>query len=167
MLPRGPESKHVFLAVKHWGPQITRLRPRLHGAGQVFSRTSFCTDKLRLHGAGQVFVRFALPFTRDLIRTYFRAFDMRTVDWRQMCLCLELAGSNKLPRLLSSRRRDLKVSRNNNMKKGLSKDSKKPEKNFVWTDEETALLVQVIIDYKAYKAADGLDWESVKKNTRR
>ena len=49
------------------------------------------------------------------------------------------------------------------MKKGPSKDIKKPEKNCVWTDEETTLLVQMIIDYKAYKAADVLDWESVKK----
>ena len=49
------------------------------------------------------------------------------------------------------------------MKKGQSKDNKKTEKHFVWTDEETALLMQVIIDYKAYKTADGLDWESVKK----
>ena len=36
------------------------LRPRLHGAGLVFIRTSFCTDKLRLHGTGQIFVRFCL-----------------------------------------------------------------------------------------------------------
>ena len=39
----------------------------VHGAGQVFIRTSFCTDKLRLHGTGQIFVRFAFPFTRCLI----------------------------------------------------------------------------------------------------
>ena len=40
--------------------------------------------------------------------------------------------------------------------------SKKADKNFTWTDEETALLLQVIIDYKSSKAALGLDWESVK-----
>ena len=40
--------------------------------------------------------------------------------------------------------------------------TKKTEKNFVWTDDETALLVQVIIDYKTSKAANGLDWESIK-----
>ena len=40
--------------------------------------------------------------------------------------------------------------------------TKKTEKNFVWTDDETALLVQVIIDYKTSKAANDLDWESIK-----
>ena len=49
------------------------------------------------------------------------------------------------------------------MKKGPSKDGKKLVKNVIWTDEEPALLMQVIIDYKAYKAADDVDWKSVKK----
>ena len=40
--------------------------------------------------------------------------------------------------------------------------TKKTEKNFVWTDDDTALLVQVIIDYKTSKAANGLDWELIK-----
>ena len=40
--------------------------------------------------------------------------------------------------------------------------SKKAYKNFTLKDEETALLLQVIIDYKSSKAALGLDWESVK-----
>ena len=34
--------------------------------------------------------------------------------------------------------------------------------NFTWTDEETTLLIQVVIDYKAAKMAKGLDWETVK-----
>ena len=34
--------------------------------------------------------------------------------------------------------------------------------NFTWTDEENALLIQVVIDYKAAKMAKGLDWETVK-----
>ena len=58
---RGPQE--IFL-----GPRpLLWLRPRLHGAGQVFIGTSFCANKLRLHGTGQRFVRFAFPFTRCLI----------------------------------------------------------------------------------------------------
>ena len=34
--------------------------------------------------------------------------------------------------------------------------------NFIWTDEETALLVQVVIDYKTSQAVDGKDWETIK-----
>ena len=34
--------------------------------------------------------------------------------------------------------------------------------NFTWTDEETAFLIQVVIDYKAAKMVKGLDWETVK-----
>ena len=45
--------------------------------------------------------------------------------------------------------KDQKVAKSNDVKKGPSKDSKKPEKTCVWTDEETAPLMQVIIDYKA------------------
>ena len=40
--------------------------------------------------------------------------------------------------------------------------SKSAEKNFTWTDEETALLVQVIIDYKAAKISKGLELETIK-----
>ena len=40
--------------------------------------------------------------------------------------------------------------------------TKKSKKNFLWSDDETALLVQVIIDYKSTKASIGLDWESIK-----
>eukprot|EP00112_Aurelia_sp_Birch-Aquarium-sp1_P016380 Seg3708.3 transcript_id=Seg3708.3/GoldUCD/mRNA.D3Y31 product="hypothetical protein" protein_id=Seg3708.3/GoldUCD/D3Y31 len=41
-------------------------------------------------------------------------------------------------------------------------DEKKGSKTFSWTDEETSLLLQVVIDYKASKTAAGLDWETVK-----
>eukprot|EP00794_Sanderia_malayensis_P020624 gene20624-22659_t len=40
--------------------------------------------------------------------------------------------------------------------------SSNKERGFVWTDEETALLLQIIIDYKASKTALGLDWETIK-----
>ena len=43
-----------------------------------------------------------------------------------------------------------------------AKETKKSEKNFLWSDDETALLVQVIIDYKSTKSANGLDWETIK-----
>ena len=32
----------------------------------------------------------------------------------------------------------------------------------MWTDKETALLVQVVIDYKASQSVDGNDWETIK-----
>ena len=41
-------------------------------------------------------------------------------------------------------------------------DENKSSKTFSWTDEETSLLLQVVIDYKASKTATGLDWETVK-----
>ena len=34
---------------------------------------------------------------------------------------------------------------------------------FLWTDEKTVLLVQVVIDYKASQSVDGNDWETIKK----
>ena len=43
-----------------------------------------------------------------------------------------------------------------------SQNRKKAEKGFSWTEEEAALLVKVIIDYKACKSSLGLDWETVK-----
>jgi len=43
-----------------------------------------------------------------------------------------------------------------------AKSGRTTKKNLSWTDEETALLLQVIIDYKSSKAALGLDWETVK-----
>lgn len=39
---------------------------------------------------------------------------------------------------------------------------KKATKAFSWTDEECALLLHVIIDYKASKSAQGLDWDTIK-----
>ncbi|MCP4485444.1 MAG: hypothetical protein GY823_12930 [Flavobacteriaceae bacterium] len=42
------------------------------------------------------------------------------------------------------------------------KSADKNEKNFFWTDEETALLLRILIDYKASKALSGLDWETIK-----
>ncbi len=41
------------------------------------------------------------------------------------------------------------------------KSADKNEKNFFWTDEETALLLRILIDYKASKALSGLDWETI------
>ena len=34
--------------------------------------------------------------------------------------------------------------------------------NFVWTDEEVTLLLSVVNDFKTQKAAEGLDWRSIK-----
>ena len=39
-------------------------------------------------------------------------------------------------------------------------DAKKS--NFMCTEKETALLVQVVIDYKASQSVDGNDWETIK-----
>ena len=39
---------------------------------------------------------------------------------------------------------------------------KKTGKEFVWTDDEVELLLNVANDYKTTKAADCVDWESVK-----
>ena len=36
------------------------------------------------------------------------------------------------------------------------------DKSFSWTDEETALMMRIVIDYKAFKSQLGLDWETVK-----
>ena len=43
-----------------------------------------------------------------------------------------------------------------------AKSGRTTKKSLSWTDEETALLLQVIIDYKSSKAALGLDWETFK-----
>ena len=40
--------------------------------------------------------------------------------------------------------------------------SNEGETNFSWTYEEMALLLQVIIAYKAEKTSEGLDWDSVR-----
>ena len=34
--------------------------------------------------------------------------------------------------------------------------------SFVWTDEEVTLLLSVVNDFKTQKAAEGLDWRSIK-----
>ena len=34
---------------------------------------------------------------------------------------------------------------------------------FTWTDEETALLLRVVMEYKIYKMEGGSDWETVKQ----
>ena len=39
---------------------------------------------------------------------------------------------------------------------------KEGERNFIWTDDETSLLLQVVMDFKAQKSSQGLDWEAVK-----
>ena len=45
----------------------------------------------------------------------------------------------------------------------VTKNNKKNTKrDFIWTDEEISLLLQIIIDYKATKMARGLDWETIK-----
>ncbi len=40
--------------------------------------------------------------------------------------------------------------------------SKKPGKEYKWTDDEAELLLSVANDYKVTKAAESVDWESVK-----
>ena len=37
------------------------------------------------------------------------------------------------------------------------------DKAFSWMDDELSLLLKVIIDYKAYQASNGKDWETVKR----
>lgn len=34
--------------------------------------------------------------------------------------------------------------------------------NFTWSDEEINLLLHVVIDYKAGKSGEGVDWETVR-----
>ena len=36
------------------------------------------------------------------------------------------------------------------------------EQNFIWADDETSLLLRVVMDFKAQKSSQGLDWETVK-----
>ena len=42
--------------------------------------------------------------------------------------------------------------------------AKSTKKLFVWTEEETALLLKVVLDYKTVKFAAGQDWETVRSN---
>ena len=37
------------------------------------------------------------------------------------------------------------------------------DKNFTWPDEEINLLLHVVIDYKAGKVGEGVDWETVRR----
>ena len=39
---------------------------------------------------------------------------------------------------------------------------KEKEKGFIWSDDEVELLLNITNDYKASKAAESMDWESVK-----
>ena len=43
-----------------------------------------------------------------------------------------------------------------------SQEKKVVEKNFTWTEEETALLIKVVIDYKAAKSSLALDCETIR-----
>ncbi|KAL9965068.1 hypothetical protein ACROYT_G028800 [Oculina patagonica] len=38
------------------------------------------------------------------------------------------------------------------------------DKNFTWSDEEINLLLNVVIDYRARKAGEGVDWETARSN---
>ena len=42
-----------------------------------------------------------------------------------------------------------------------AKSIEEGDKAFNWTDDEWSLLLKVIIDYKAYQASNGKDWETV------
>ena len=44
-----------------------------------------------------------------------------------------------------------------------AKSIEEGDKNFKWTDDELSLFLKVIIDYKAYQASNGKDWETVKR----
>ena len=48
--------------------------------------------------------------------------------------------------------------------KGQAKDdsAKAKEQTFVWTDDEVELLLKVTHEYKVKKAAENVDWESVR-----
>ena len=45
-------------------------------------------------------------------------------------------------------------------KKPKEKSDKTNADNFVWTDDEVQLLLEVTNDYKVSKAAKNIDWES-------
>ena len=45
---------------------------------------------------------------------------------------------------------------------GPKKEKKKDSNDFIWTDEESELLLSVANDFKVAKASKGVDWESVK-----
>ena len=41
---------------------------------------------------------------------------------------------------------------------------KEKKKEFIWSDDEVELLLNIAIDYKALKAAESVNWESVNPN---
>ena len=55
--------------------------------------------------------------------------------------------------------RKFKMATCNKKKESVSNEG---EKNFSWTDEEMALLLQVTIAYKAEETSEGLDCDSVR-----
>ena len=44
-----------------------------------------------------------------------------------------------------------------------AKSIEEGEKTFSWTDDELSVLLKVDIDYKAYQASNGKDWELLKE----
>lgn len=48
------------------------------------------------------------------------------------------------------------------IKKRMPPKAKEQKKEFVWTDDEAELLLNVTIEYKTKKAGESTDWESVK-----
>ena len=46
-----------------------------------------------------------------------------------------------------------------------AKSIEEGEKAFSWTDDKLSVLLKVIIDYKAYQASNGKDWETVKRGS--
>ena len=46
--------------------------------------------------------------------------------------------------------------------KGGKEGSKEKKKEFIWTDDEVELLLNVSNEYKVSKASESVDWESVK-----
>ena len=53
-------------------------------------------------------------------------------------------------------------SKKRGRKKYIMAVNKANQKDFKWTDDEAELLLSVTLDYKAKKAAENVDWESVK-----
>ena len=47
-------------------------------------------------------------------------------------------------------------------KDGTVKDETAKEQTFVWTDDEVELLLKVTYEFKVKKAAENVDWESVR-----
>ena len=43
----------------------------------------------------------------------------------------------------------------------MASNSRSCNKMFIWSDEETALLLKITLEYKTSRSADGQDWETV------